>query len=468
MSDRKTVEPIVIPDLLGKYNVICKSHVGCVREENQDFMGQAVAGDRLLVIVADGMGGHSGGYEASRIAVGSAIEHFQTNHLEKDPKALLYGCVNAANNNVYQAAQENPMSQGMGTTMVVALVENGSAWLAHVGDSRIYLYRNEKLSLLTLDHSRVNRMVEHGLIRLEEADNHPMSNILERSVGHDPHLQIDIKEEALELGKGDRLILCSDGYWGMVKDQQIRQHFQTQDLDSAVTQAIQTALDYGADDNTTIGVIEYQSGQEKTTLPADSREGLQRLSDEFHQVKPTPKSRRRELVVESHSAIKSNGRKQGSQKIILLAIVCIAAIAGAAVWFMKDSEEETGITEESIATEETPQATDPAVTEDAEQATAEVAVDSATNKDTVSAEDRKKQNAKRAANTKRQNAIKAKRSTNPSKIKQKALTPAERRARAKENREKRKKAAALRAKQIEKKIQQTKKVAPLKDIPKVK
>ncbi len=260
MDDRKTIPPIVPEELVDGVRVVAMSDVGCVREENQDFMGWfSVEGTQLLV-VADGMGGHSGGFEASRIAVDQVRSTFVELGAGGEPGAVLTEALRQANHAVREVAAANALMKGMGTTAVMALVRGGQAWLAHVGDSRCYLIRNGRATLLTMDHSRVNRMVAAGLLSPEAAEDHPMGHILERSIGADDHVEVEISSKPLQLLRGDRLMLCSDGLWGLVKGPEIAELFTGRPLAESVQAAIDLALERGADDNTTVGSLEVVEG----------------------------------------------------------------------------------------------------------------------------------------------------------------------------------------------------------------
>jgi serine/threonine protein phosphatase PrpC len=254
--------------------VYAASEVG-PREENQDFVGyfRLDRPERQLLVVADGMGGHSGGFEASRLAV----EAFEATFADGDalgPAALLRRAVAQANHAVI-AEGVRTGREGMGTTVVAALVEDGRAWVAHVGDSRCYLVRDGVAVLLTLDHSRVNRMVQVGMIAPEDAANHPMGHILERSIGGAPEIQPDVAE-GLPLARGDRLLLCSDGLWSVVDDPTIARLVADDAPAEAVRAALREAAARGTDDNATVAVLAVHEGPPADAVPrpTDARAAL--------------------------------------------------------------------------------------------------------------------------------------------------------------------------------------------------
>lgn len=260
MTDRTVVPPILPDEPHEGIRVVARSDVGCVREENQDFMGWFVSGPRQLLVVADGMGGHSGGYEASRISVQTIGEVFSEDPT-REPSELLEAAIKAANERVRAVATENSELRGMGSTAVLALIEDHTLHVAHVGDSRAYLVRAGEAVRLTRDHTQVNRMVAAGLIPEAHADGHPLGHILDRSVGSGPDVDVEVAEP-LDLEPHDRVLLCSDGYTGLVSDHEVGQHFlPATNLDDSVRSGIELALRRGAPDNTTIAAVAVVSDE---------------------------------------------------------------------------------------------------------------------------------------------------------------------------------------------------------------
>ncbi|HIA04402.1 MAG TPA: hypothetical protein EYN66_21335 [Myxococcales bacterium] len=279
-NNRRTVPPIHFPEPYLGYLVTCISDVGPSREENQDFMGYVRLPDRQMVVVADGMGGHSGGFEASRVAVDAAQEVFGNSGSTLHPKEVLSMAIAQANSAVKQVGATNPEMQGMGTTIVMAIITGNEAWIAHVGDSRCYLIRDSRATLVTLDHSRVNRMVAAGMIPIDAADSHAMGHILERCIAGADDLVPEIRPEPVMLAKGDKLMLCSDGLWGVVSDQQIGVLFGKNPLRDAVAKAIDLAIANLTDDNTTVAALELSDGPKAAKLPIDARVQLRSISDQ--------------------------------------------------------------------------------------------------------------------------------------------------------------------------------------------
>lgn len=234
------------------------THVGNVRTANQDKYGIA----SNLLAVADGMGGHNGGEVAAEIAVNTltAANGFQS----INEFAYL---VQMAHHQIQARAQENINLDGMGTTLC-ALSEINTQETPHrigavnVGDSRIYLFTNNELHQISIDHSLVQELVESGQITEIEAKFHPHRNVITRSLGHQPIIQVDAWE--LDLMIGDRYLLCSDGLTNEISDIEIAEILSTKpDPQHAADQLIQSALENQGLDNVTAIVADVISGKEK-------------------------------------------------------------------------------------------------------------------------------------------------------------------------------------------------------------
>ena len=234
------------------------SSVGQVRTHNEDYCSefQDGAGRRLLV-VADGMGGHKGGATASRVAVETIGEVFERGAAEAEE--TLRTAFQAANERVHAMAMQNPDLRGMGTTAVTLLfAEAGRAWIGHVGDSRIYRFRQGRAECLTADHSVVGEMLRQGLITAEDAAVHPRRNEILRSVGVEAHVQPDVAP--IDVGDGDRFLLCSDGLTNLVDDAEIGAVVQREPPSQAVQTLVDTANTRGAPDNVTVQIAAVPGG----------------------------------------------------------------------------------------------------------------------------------------------------------------------------------------------------------------
>ena len=237
------------------------SDVGCIRELNEDcycICGFGDNSERGFCILADGMGGHNAGEVASQNAVKLIAE--EMNRLlesgEKEIPGQLSRAVSAANTGVYTMASENPIHRGMGTTVVTAFIDDGTAYVANVGDSRAYAVRDDEIVQITTDHSVVSELVMRGTITKEEARLHPQKNIITRAVGTDKSVRTDIFE--YNYSPGDVMIICSDGLSTMLDDNRILEIIKSEKTsEDTVNSLIAAAKDEGGLDNITVICIRF-------------------------------------------------------------------------------------------------------------------------------------------------------------------------------------------------------------------
>ncbi len=233
--------------------VISKTHVGMVRNNNEDSM---LVREPYLFAVADGMGGYLAGEVASRETL-KAFEiatHELRHELNCEPISVLAGAVARANSHIYKMATKNEAYAGMGTTLTaVYMPGDGTAYTAHIGDSRLYLYRNNTLSQITHDHSYVADLVAQGKITSGEAFTHPKRNMLLQAIGVEPEIHTDIIHFALE--ENDVLLLCSDGLSDMLRDEEISDILETAGIDEAAALLVEKSLDNGGKDNVSVILI---------------------------------------------------------------------------------------------------------------------------------------------------------------------------------------------------------------------
>ena len=236
-----------------------QTDVGCVREINEDS-GRFIRPDdeaRLktrgaLMIVADGMGGHSAGEVASRMAVELIPEIYYGS--KGEPPRALKEAVEEANRRIHAAAAEDESKHGMGTTCTALCVLDGQAFAAHVGDSRLYMLREGKVYQLTEDHSAVMEMVKMGLITKEEARHHEDKNVILRALGTSPEVEVSALEP-FSVRIGDKYLLCSDGLYDLVPDEEIERELSGNDIDAAGQKLIALAKERGGHDNITVGMV---------------------------------------------------------------------------------------------------------------------------------------------------------------------------------------------------------------------
>ena len=232
------------------------SDKGMERVENQDCQDVVKLDWGTVLIVADGMGGHKGGREASRTAV-EAIGNFLRGASlpESVPEAcqkLLWDSIVLANEAVHARSGDDPSFQGMGTTVVIAVVSGNSAYIAHVGDSRLYHVRGGLPAQVTTDHTTVEEMIRREIISREQAKDHPEAHKLSRALGVKPDVEPEVRQEPITLEPGDSLVLCSDGLTDVVEDDEIARVVSTENPEKACPQLVKMANDRGGPDNITV------------------------------------------------------------------------------------------------------------------------------------------------------------------------------------------------------------------------
>ena len=223
------------------------THQGMVRDSNEDSVFPKSSGEsdnEVLVIVADGMGGHVAGEVASRLAINAAAS------TDVDPADR----VAAGNRAIREEVARDPSLEGMGTTMTLLEIEDGVATLGHVGDSRAYLLRDGELRQLTEDHTVAAEYVAKGQLTPDEAATHPQRHMLVRTLGLTRFVNVD--EVKLDLAPGDRILLCSDGLTEMVRDGAIASTLGEGTPDEVVWRLVEMANDAGGVDNITTVVVE--------------------------------------------------------------------------------------------------------------------------------------------------------------------------------------------------------------------
>jgi serine/threonine protein phosphatase PrpC len=252
------------------------SHPGRRRRRNED----AWVCHPPLFAVADGMGGARGGEIASRVAATALGES-----VDGSGEARVVALIQEANRQVYERAREDSDASGMGTTITVALFENGIVSIGHVGDSRAYLIRNHKVDQLTEDHSLVAELVRSGRLSPEEAESHPQRSVITRALGTDP--DVDVDSFSVEAKPGDLFLLCSDGLTTMVDDEGILDVVEPRrdDLDAAAKELVAEANRSGGEDNITVVFFEVvadgaQAPSDTTPMPALTDEPPEQLDED--------------------------------------------------------------------------------------------------------------------------------------------------------------------------------------------
>lgn len=239
---------------LGHVGVI--TDTGRKRRRNED----AYVCEPPLFAIADGMGGAQAGEVASRLAAAALKEsraHAGGEHRIQD-------LIQEANRRVYARSSTDPNTSGMGTTITVALVENGNVAFGHVGDSRAYLIRDGRMEQVTEDHSLVNELMKSGKLSREEAETHPQRSVITRALGTDP--DVDVDTFTIEAKAGDVFLLCSDGLTDMVGEREIQELVEgnRDDINAALKALVKAANRSGGEDNITVVAFEIAEGHALT------------------------------------------------------------------------------------------------------------------------------------------------------------------------------------------------------------
>jgi len=247
--------------------VVQRSDVGLQRQVNEDSFGRcqpsdpAVLDRGFLYVVADGMGGHAAGDVASQMAVEIVLDEYYTIPDWQDPAQGLRLAIERANEAIHLRANEDPDLREMGTTIVAAVIGGNDLTLANVGDSRGYLLRGGRLQQLTRDHSWVAKAVEDGVLTREQAREHPDRNIIYRSLGAGPTVEVQVT--TLSLAFGDRLLLCTDGLTDGLSDAEIAELAAEADLETAADSLISAANNRGGADNITVTLLALEAPRQR-------------------------------------------------------------------------------------------------------------------------------------------------------------------------------------------------------------
>jgi len=256
--------------------------VGTVRSENEDYYGFFETELGSLFIVCDGMGGHVGGKRASRLAV-ETISQVVSESVDTDASQVIQRALFQANHAIRKEIEEQQELEGMGTTCVLLLINTQKkplAWRAHIGDSRLYRIRDAKIELLTQDHSMVGEMQRRGLISEEEAEDHPQKNVITRALGVREEIEPEIS--TVEVCKGDRFILCTDGISGPIPAIDIEDQSTDQSPQNLAERLVRLANERSGDDNATVQVIDSKAGP-KAPKPMRVPVGSKDLGRKKHQ-----------------------------------------------------------------------------------------------------------------------------------------------------------------------------------------
>jgi protein phosphatase len=315
------------------------SDPGRKRRRNED----AYVLEPPLFAVADGMGGAQAGELASSLAAAALRDDSGAGG--KDGERRVDELIQEANRRVYQRQSRDAAASGMGTTMTVALVENGTVAIGHVGDSRAYLIRDRSLEQLTEDHSLVAELVRSGKLSPEEAEAHPQRSVITRALGTDPN--VDVDTFSVETKPGDVFLLCSDGLTSMVGDEVILTEVERNrdDLKAAAKALVRAANRGGGEDNITVVFFEIvgageDTGQTLTLPPVEEDGGDAEDVDTLDELDRVPAVET--MVVPPAEAAREEVGRDGRPEeprgpgrrivIVMLALLLLALACGFVVW----------------------------------------------------------------------------------------------------------------------------------------
>ncbi|NJK59972.1 MAG: serine/threonine-protein phosphatase [Oscillatoriales cyanobacterium SM2_1_8] len=231
-----------------------RSDRGCVRSSNQDSYYMDDPGGRFFV-VADGMGGHAGGEEASRLAAETIRDYLQRHWDGGAPQALLQAAIEKANAAILADQLAHPVRRDSGTTVVVLGFFADGVWFAHIGDSRLYRLRAKDLTQISEDHTWIARAVSAGAVAPEEVRVHPWRHMLLQCLGREDLKPVE--PVRIEFAPGDRLLMCSDGLTEELTGDRIAYHLANPNLQMAVNNLVDAAKAKGGRDNITVVAIAH-------------------------------------------------------------------------------------------------------------------------------------------------------------------------------------------------------------------
>jgi len=298
---------------------VALTDTGRKRRHNEDVY----VVDPPIFAIADGMGGANAGEVAAALAA-DALRETADGGSGEDAVVTL---IQEANRRVYQQATEDAAKSGMGTTMTVALLENGRVRIGHVGDSRAYLIRDGELSQLTDDHSLVGELVRSGKLTPEDAETHPQRSVITRALGTDP--DVDVDTITIETRSGDLFLLCSDGLYSMVGNDRILELVERnrRDLDAAAKALVAAANKGGGDDNITVVAFEIASPGDETERTAEAPAVEPALEEEDTLTEA-------DQVPTVTAAPEATGPKPPRIVLALLAVILLAIAATVVVYLL--------------------------------------------------------------------------------------------------------------------------------------
>lgn len=239
--------------------IVARTDVGLIRDNNQDsYTAFELTESAVLAVVCDGMGGAAEGALASSLAIKAIKERITDRYFDGmsdlSIKSLIVSAIENANSNIFELSLTDEKYQGMGTTVVAAIITNSFVYVAHAGDSRAYKISDGALAQITTDHSVVQRMVDNGQITKEEAKDHPDKHIITRALGVDESIKVDFCQESFE--DEDIIILCSDGLTNYVGGEDILRLTDDGCYYDYANRLVDLANQNGGGDNVTVVAVQ--------------------------------------------------------------------------------------------------------------------------------------------------------------------------------------------------------------------
>ncbi|MDF1546938.1 MAG: Stp1/IreP family PP2C-type Ser/Thr phosphatase, partial [Bacteroidales bacterium] len=232
---------------------------GRVRERNEDFLAYFDTLNGHVFVVCDGMGGHNAGDVASELAVESVGNYFNQKYYS-NPFEAVENAINYANKAVYNHANGNDYLNGMGTTIVLLLIRDDRIYYGHAGDSRLYLFKNNILYQLTVDHSRVQELLNSGRISQKEALDHPLRNEITRALGLSMRFEPEVSPKAIIPEDNDLVMICTDGLTNMLRDEEIVKCLSNLlNLNDKAARLVSRANKNGGLDNISVQLIKFHN-----------------------------------------------------------------------------------------------------------------------------------------------------------------------------------------------------------------
>lgn len=317
------------------------SDTGKIRKVNEDFVLTADTASGLVCVLCDGIGGHAGGAVAAELCAKTILEHLQKTE-ENNTENTIAEAIHKANEVIYTRASTELHLKGMGTTCVVAVTDKQFIYFAHIGDSRLYQYKENQLVQLTKDHSYVQQLIDEGKIQPSDAETHPRKNQLTAAVGTQITLPVPVQVQKLPLTQNTLFLLCTDGLHGIVSDK-IIQNTIAENIDKPTIdiaqKLIDLANDFGGTDNITVQIIkvgEVQKVNMKNEVP-DFSQGSTETVKKTPLIDP-PIEISLAPAPELQQKSKYKVHLSANQKLGLVVVMLIATVITLFVAFYKNRE----------------------------------------------------------------------------------------------------------------------------------